>query len=98
MSVESWDCHAHVIGDLIRYPPSPLSSYDPPNALLSNYLSFLDQMSVERGVLVQPSIYGHDRTCLLDALGKSNGRLCGVAVPAIDTTTDELKRWHLSLR
>ena len=63
---------------------------------MSAYLSVLDFLSVDRGVLVQPSVYGNDHACLLDALGKANGRLRGIAVPAAHTTEDELWQMHVA--
>lgn len=82
----SWDCHAHVIGDPSRYPLSPGRSYDPPAAPLDQYLAMLNRHGIAHGVLVQPSVYGFDNRCLLDALARADDRLFGVVVPAPDTT------------
>ena len=91
----SWDCHAHVIGDLSRYPLAPGRSYEPPQAPLEAYLRFLDRFGLARGVLIQPSVYGFDNRCMLDALDRASGRLMGVAVPDPATPTGELERMHL---
>lgn len=91
-----WDCHAHVIGDAATFPVSPARSYDPPHAPLSAYLELLNRLSVDRGVLVQPSVYSTDHRCLMDALRQSNGRLRGIAVPAANTTNAELWQMHIA--
>jgi len=54
----------------------------------------LDRHGIARGVLIQPSVYGSDNRCLLDALDRANGRLRGIAVPAPDATTRDLKAMH----
>lgn len=90
----AWDCHAHVIGDPARYPLSTRRSYDPPRAPLEDYLATLERLGIERGFLVQPSVYGFDNRCMLDALERADGRLLGVAVPPPETTHRELEALH----
>jgi 2-pyrone-4,6-dicarboxylate lactonase len=90
----TWDCHAHVIEDGDRYPLSPDRSYNPPAAPLQSYIELLDRRGLNRGVLVQPSVYGFDNSCLLDALDRADGRLLGVAVPAPDSTPGQLEAMH----
>jgi predicted TIM-barrel fold metal-dependent hydrolase len=90
----TWDAHAHVIGDPSRHPFAPTCGYEPAPAPLARYLAFLDRHGLDRGVLVQPSVYGFDHGCMLEALERSDGRLLGVAVPAPDTDVRELERLH----
>lgn len=90
----AWDCHAHVIGDPVRYPLSPGRSYDPPPAPLDAYLALLDRRGIAGGVLVQPSVYGFDNRCMLDALDRADGRLLGVAVPAPGSSPRDLEAIH----
>lgn len=89
-----WDGHAHVIGDRSRYPLASGRGYEPPAAPLEDYLALLDRIGLDRGVLVQPSVYGYDNRCMLDALDRADGRLVGVAVPAPDTAPAELEALH----
>jgi predicted TIM-barrel fold metal-dependent hydrolase len=91
---EGWDCHAHVIENTERYPLWSGRGYDPPIAALDDYLAFLDRNGIARGVLVQPSVYGFDNRCLLDALERADGRLRGIAVPAPDTSAAEMEAMH----
>lgn len=75
---DSCDCHAHVFGPATRYPYAPARAYTPPDAPLGDYLAMLDALGLDRGVLVQPSVYRSDNSCLLDALSAAGGRLRGV--------------------
>jgi len=90
----AWDAHAHVIGDPREYPFAPGRGYTPPPASLDAYLAMLDRHRIARGVLVQPSVYGHDHRCLYDALARAGGRLRGIAVPSADATAQDLEAMH----
>lgn len=92
--MERWDGHAHVIGDRDRFPLAPGRSYDPPPAPLDDYLALLDRLELDRGLLVQPSVYGFDNRCMLDALDRAAGRLVGVAVPPPDASPGDLEALH----
>jgi predicted TIM-barrel fold metal-dependent hydrolase len=49
---------------------------------------------IDRAVLVQPSAYGTDNSCMLDALAVEPRRLRGIAVIDAATPTEELERMH----
>lgn len=72
------DCHAHVFGPAARYAYAADRAYTPPDAPIAAYLAMLDAVGLDRGVLVQPSVYRCDNACLLDALAAAGGRLRGV--------------------
>jgi predicted TIM-barrel fold metal-dependent hydrolase len=91
----STDCHFHIFGPHARYPLSPGRSYTPPEALVEQYLALAATLGIERMVVVQPSIYGTDNECTLDAVarfGKDRAR----AVVVIDdqATPHALRRMH----
>jgi predicted TIM-barrel fold metal-dependent hydrolase len=88
------DCHAHVCGPERRYPYAAGRLYTPEDALPADYRRMLDSLGLERGVLVQPSIYGTDNRALLDALATDPGRLRGVAVVPYDIHARELEKLH----
>jgi len=88
------DCHAHVCGPAARYPYSPSRLYTPEDASPGDYRRMLDSLGIERGVLVQPSIYGTDNQALLDALATDRERLRGVAVVPYDIHARELEKLH----
>ena len=91
---DACDCHAHVCGPESRYPYSPHRLYTPEDALPTDYRHMLDSLGMERGVLVQPSIYGTDNRALLDALAQDPVRLRGVAVVPWDISAKELEKLH----
>ena len=90
----TWDAHAHVIGDAREFPFWPGRSYTPHPASLEAYLAMLDRHGIGHGVLVQPSVYGFDNRCLLDALTRAAGRLFGVVVPPPEATARDLEAMH----
>lgn len=78
------DCHAHIIGPAARHPLGEARAYTPPDALLADYQALLDELGFERAVIVQPSVYGYDNACTLEAVRAlgSRGRAIVVADPA----------------
>lgn len=67
------DCHAHVFGPADRYGYVPERNYTPPDATVAAYRSLHATLGIERGVLVQPSVYGTDNEAMLDALASLRG-------------------------
>ncbi len=65
----SCDCHAHIFGAAATYPFTVKRDYTPPPAPVSQYLAMLATLGFERSVIVQPSVYGQDNRCTLDAVG-----------------------------
>ncbi|WP_236844481.1 amidohydrolase [Bordetella sp. 15P40C-2] len=74
------DCHVHIIGDRARYPMVGDRHYTPDVACVSNLQQHMDALGLTRAVIVQPSVYGTDNSCMLDALHAMNGAARGVAV------------------
>jgi len=74
------DCHVHVFGPPGRYPLSPERRYTPPQASVEELLALQERLGLERVVIVQPSPYGTDNGCMLDALRRLGRRARGVAV------------------
>lgn len=81
------DCHAHIFGSRDTFPLAPGADYAPENATRAEYQAMLAQLGIGRCVLVQPSIYGLDNSCMLDALRAIGPIARGVAV--IDHTTSQ---------
>lgn len=88
------DCHAHVIGPHRRYPLAAERRYTPHETLPQTYRALLDKLGIARGVLVQPSVYLLDNSCLLDAMAASPGRFRGVVAIDSGITQDDLLRMH----
>jgi predicted TIM-barrel fold metal-dependent hydrolase len=86
------DCHAHVIGPFRLFELQEDRSYTPPEAPLAAYRALLDTLGLERGVVVQPSVFGTDNACTLDALAKHRNRLRGIAVVDPTVSDETLER------
>jgi predicted TIM-barrel fold metal-dependent hydrolase len=83
----SCDCHVHVFGDPQRYPFFADRTYTPETAPVGQLHSLLDALHLDRVIVVQPSVYGPDNTCTLDAIRELGNRARGVAV--IDARTSD---------
>lgn len=81
------DTHRHVFGDQAHYPFAPASSYRVGPATAEDMKILDSTLHVARVVLVQPSGYGSDNSCLLDTLKQLGSRARGVI--AIDEKTTE---------
>ncbi len=87
------DCHVHIYED--RFALSPTATFRPPSATVEDYRSVQRALGLERVVLVQPTGYGFDNACLLEALsalGPTSAR--GVVVVPPDVSEGELRRLH----
>jgi 2-pyrone-4,6-dicarboxylate lactonase len=62
------DAHFHVFGPSERYPYGTDLRYAPPLAPLPGFLALASKLGLERFVFVQPSAYGRDNRCMLDAM------------------------------
>jgi len=82
---------------IIKFPASPNATYKPHAAPLSAALENASCLSLPNLVFVQPSTYGTDNACLLDAL-KKRGPQRGRGVVVIDRnappSTEVMKEWH----
>ena len=65
---ELCDSHVHIVGDLARYPMVAGRTYTPGVARLDELERVAAPAGVTRFVIVQPSFYGTDNRCTLDAL------------------------------
>jgi predicted TIM-barrel fold metal-dependent hydrolase len=78
----STDCHVHIIGPQAKYPMAPNRPYTPPEASVAQLKAMHARLGITRTVLVQPSFYGTDNSCMLDALAVLGKSARGVAVVA----------------
>lgn len=88
------DCHVHVIGPKDRFPLAPRRTYTPRDALTAELGAMLARLGLDRVVLVQPSIYGPDNDCMMDAVASLGARARAVAVLAPDTPAAILDALH----
>lgn len=69
----------HVFGPPARYPLARERAYTPPEASVDELLALQRRLGLERVVLVQPSVYATDNSCMLDALKRLGARARAVA-------------------
>src|SRR3954470_307624 len=74
------DCHVHVFGDPQRYPFFEGRGYTPETASVAELRALHEALHIDRVVVVQPSVYGTDNRCTLDAVRQLGTRARGVAV------------------
>ena len=81
------DCHTHVFGEPTLFPFAAGRTYTPEPASVSELRALHRALRTTRVVIVQPSVYGTDNACTLDALKQIGPAARGVAV--IDERTPE---------
>lgn len=86
------DCHVHVYGDPVTYPTGQHSPGGPmPEATVDAYRVLQARLGLERVVVVQPSAYGFDNRCTLDAVRALGATAWAVVVLRPGTGEDELE-------
>jgi predicted TIM-barrel fold metal-dependent hydrolase len=89
------DTHVHVF-DPRRFAYAPDRSYTPGAATLDGLAACHTPLGVDRWVLVQPSVYGTDNHCLLDAVKQAGQARCrAIAVVDLEQVSEiELDDLH----
>jgi len=78
------DTHLHIYDPAFAYDPA--AALQPPSATAADYVAVRQVLGVQRNVIVQPTTYGFDNRCTLDAvarLGKANSRAVVVVPPSV---------------
>jgi 2-pyrone-4,6-dicarboxylate lactonase len=91
------DAHFHVFGSAEKYPHATSDlRYKPPYEPLEKYLQLARRIGFERFVFVQPSAYGLDNSCLLDAMAATDAKTRrGIVHLDEENPADaELARWQ----
>jgi predicted TIM-barrel fold metal-dependent hydrolase len=88
------DCHVHVVGDRDAYPMVSERHYTPGPATLDDLRHHLARVGLERAVIIQPSFYGTDNRCMLQALRDLAGAGRGVVVVQEAISDDKLRTLH----
>lgn len=87
------DAHTHIV-PASGWQLVPDASYEPAPAPPPAHRAMRKALKLDRGVIVQPSIFGTDNSALLSALAEEPQRLRGEAVVAASTSDAELERLH----
>ncbi|HLH95914.1 MAG TPA: amidohydrolase family protein [Xanthobacteraceae bacterium] len=77
------DCHVHIF-DPVHFPYFSGRLYTPPEASIEDLLALQNALHFDRLVVVTPSVYGIDNSCMVNAVRTLGSRARGVAV--IDQT------------
>ena len=88
------DSHVHVFGPESRYPRVPQPHYTLPDGAPALLDGMTRALGLERFAIVQPSFYGTDNRCLLDALDELGERGRGVAMVDDDVSDEALDAMH----
>ena len=72
MPAGACDTHMHVFGSEDTYPGVKDRQYLRPPGSLAEYSALAEKLGISRMVIVQPSFYGTDNRCLLDAMAESD--------------------------
>src|SRR5689334_16070074 len=81
------DCHTHVFGDPSRFPFATGRTYTPESASVDEMRRLHRALHTTRVVIVQPSVYGTDNRCTIDAIKQLGPGARGIAV--IDEQTSD---------
>ena len=84
------DCHVHIYED--KFPMVPNVAWLPPHLPVSTYREVQQAAGLSRAVIVQPSAYGFDNSCTLDAVAQLGDSGRGIALVQPDVSDAELKR------
>jgi D-galactarolactone isomerase len=87
------DTHMHFYDR--RFPTAPTALIAPPDAGVGAYREMCRRLGIERTVVVQPTTYGRDNRCTLDAMAALGPTARGIAVvdeAVADAELDRLTR------
>lgn len=84
------DTHMHIYE--ARFKLAPTAAFKPPVAPTADYLAMRSRIGVARTVVVQPSAYGADNTCTLEAMAAMGTSARGIAVVEPGVADAELER------
>ena len=81
------DCHTHIVGDPQRFPFAAQRIYTPPTASIEEMRALHSKLHTSRVVIVQPTFYGTDNSCTIDAIKQLGPGARGIA--AVDEKTSD---------
>lgn len=86
------DCHMHFYGPRRRFSYRADAPNAPPPASVDDYRAVRARLGLARTVVVQPSVYGTDNTCNLEAMAELGAEVRGVMVVDTEVSDAELAR------
>jgi predicted TIM-barrel fold metal-dependent hydrolase len=88
------DTHFHILGPATRYAYVEEREYTPPDAVPAACRKLFDTLGIQRAVLIQPSVYGEDNTCMVESAPQLGVPFRTVVVVPFSTPDKELRRLH----
>jgi predicted TIM-barrel fold metal-dependent hydrolase len=88
------DSHTHIFGDPAQFPLASSRVYTPEQASIPEMRSLHKALHTDRVVIVNPTIYGTDNSCSLDAIKQLGPGARGVAVIDEKTTDADLDQMY----
>jgi 2-pyrone-4,6-dicarboxylate lactonase len=89
------DTHLHIYGPFDRFPLASERIYNiQRSATLEDYIALMDQLGLERAVVVNGGGNGFNNAVTLDAIARMNGRIKGLALVRPEITDAELQALH----
>ena len=93
MPPDACDCHTHIF-DPARFPFAGTRRYTPEPASIEEMARLHRALRTTRVVIVQPSVYGTDNACTVDA-ARRIGKPRAVCASSTTTTSEaSLDEWH----
>ena len=85
-------CDTHIHFYNAKFPSAPTALITPPDAWVDDYQSLQKRLNLDRVVIVQPTTYGTDNSCQLEAMKAFGENVRGVMVADTSTSDEELNR------
>ena len=85
------DCHTHIFGDPRQFPWFAGRTYTPEPASVAEMRALHRALHMDRVVIVNPSVYGTDNSCTVDAMKQLGPRARGIAVIGDKTSAEQLE-------
>ena len=84
------DSHTHIFGDPRQYPWFSGRTYTPESASIAEMRTLHRALHMDRVVIVNPSVYGADNSCTIDAVKQLGPRARAIAVIDAKTSAGQL--------
>ena len=92
LSAPKGTCDTHIHFYNAEFPSAPTALMTPPDSWVNGYRSIQERLNLERLVIVQPTTYGTDNSCQLEAMKAFGENVRGVMVADLSATDEELQR------
>lgn len=92
MTAPQGACDTHLHFYNAKFPSAPTALMTPPDAWVDDYCLIQHRLNLERIVAIQPTTYGTDNSCQLEAMKSFGKNARGVMVADTSVSDEELDR------